>query len=96
MLWAKAQGFDDFNLGMAPLSGIPSGQHLPIWNQIVQAVRLGGERYYNFQGLREFKAWFYPEWEPNYLASAGGARRPLIVTNIASLIAGTAGGVIRR
>ena len=96
MLWARAQGFAEFNLGMAPLSGIPSGQHLPIWNQIAKAVRLGGERYYNFQGLREFKEWFHPEWESSYLASAGGARRPLIVTNIASLIAGTAGGVIRR
>lgn len=96
MLWARARGFAYFNLGMTPLAGIPSGQHLPIWNQIAQAVRLGGERYYNFQGLREFKAWFYPEWESSYLASAGGARRPLIVTNIASLIAGTVGGVVRR
>jgi phosphatidylglycerol lysyltransferase len=96
MSWAKQQGFAEFNLGMVPLAGIQGGQHSPMWNQIVHAVRLGGERYYNFQGLREFKAWFYPEWEPNYLASAGGARRPLIVTNIASLIAGSAGGVVRR
>jgi phosphatidylglycerol lysyltransferase len=96
MLWAKGEGFAHFNLGMVPLAGISAGQDAPIWNQIMSAVRLGGERYYNFQGLREFKAWFYPEWEPSYLASAGGTKRPLIVANIATLISGGANGVVRR
>jgi phosphatidylglycerol lysyltransferase len=96
MLWAKREGYVQFNLGMAPLAGIPAGQDGPIWNQIVSAVRAGGERYYNFQGIREFKEWFYPEWEPSYLASAGGTKRPLIVANIASLVSGGASGVLRR
>ena len=60
MLWAKREGYAQFSLGMAPLAGISGGQDGPIWNQIVSAVRMGGERYYNFQGIREFKAWFYP------------------------------------
>lgn len=96
MLWAKAEGYTQFNLGMAPLAGIEAGADGPVWNQIVSAVRAGGERYYNFQGIREFKGWFYPEWEPSYLASPGGAKRPLIVVDIATLISGGSGGVIGR
>ncbi len=96
MLWAKAQGFADFNLGMVPLSGIRTGTVAPLWNQIAEAVRVGGERYYNFRGLRAFKEWFHPEWEPSYLVSPGGIRRPVIVASIASLISGGAAGLIRK
>ena len=96
MLWARAQGFGDFNLGMVPLSGIRTGRVSPLWNQIAGAVRVGGERYYNFRGLRAFKEWFHPEWEPSYLASPGGIRRPMIVASIASLISGGAAGLIHK
>ena len=96
MLWARAQGYGDFNLGMVPLSGIRTGTVAPLWNQIAGAVRIGGERYYNFRGLRAFKEWFHPEWEPSYLASPGGMRRPVIVASIASLISGGAAGLVRK
>jgi phosphatidylglycerol lysyltransferase len=68
----------------------------PVWNQIGLAVRGVGERYYNFKGVREFKDWFYPDWEPTYLVSPGGTARPIILANIASLISGSARGVFRR
>jgi phosphatidylglycerol lysyltransferase len=96
MLWAKREGYAQFNLGMVPLAGISAGEDGPLWNQIMSAVRAGGERYYNFQGLREFKAWFYPEWEPSYLASPGGTKRPLIVANVATLVSSGMSGVVRR
>ena len=95
MLWSRAQGYAHFNLGMVPLSGIRTGAGAPVWNQLAAAIRIGGERYYNFQGLREFKAWFYPEWEPSYLVSPGGTRRPIAVANIATLIAGGRAGLVR-
>ena len=96
MLWAKAQGFNDFNLGMVPLSGIRTGNVAPLWNQIAGAVRVGGERYYNFRGLRAFKEWFHPEWEPSYLVSPGGIKRPVIVASVASLISGGPAGLVRK
>jgi phosphatidylglycerol lysyltransferase len=96
MLWAAREGYAWFNLGMVPLAGIRTGTVAPLWNQLVGAMRIGGERYYNFEGLREFKAWFYPEWEPSYLVSPGGTRRPMIIANIAALIAGSARGIVRR
>ena len=96
MLWAKAQGYAEFNLGMVPLAGIRTGSVAPLWNQLAGAVRRSGERYYNFKGLREFKEWFHPEWEPSYLVSPGGIRRPVIVASIASLISGGPTGLIRK
>jgi phosphatidylglycerol lysyltransferase len=94
MRWSREQGYAYFNLGMVPLSGIRAGAVAPLWNQLASAMRIGGERYYNFQGLRNFKEWFHPEWEPSYLVSAGGTKRPIIVANVAALISGGASGVI--
>ena len=96
MFWARDQGYSWFNLGGAPLSGIRASAVTPLWNQIMLAARGVGERYYNFQGLRNFKDWFYPEWEPMYLVSPGGTRRPIVLANIASLISGSARGVFRK
>ena len=95
MLWGKAQGFRWFNLGMAPLSGLSRHTGAPIWNH------LGGGPWswradYNFQGIREFKQWFYPEWSPRFLVSAGGTARPLVLANIASLIAGGLDGIVQK
>ena len=94
MLWGKARGYRWFNLGMAPLSGLRSSAIAPLWNQLGTAIYGHGERFYNFQGIRDFKDWFHPVWEPKYLVSAGGAARPVIIANIASLIAGGLEGVV--
>jgi phosphatidylglycerol lysyltransferase len=96
MLWAKSEGYQMFNLGAAPLSGIRTSAVAPIWNQLSVAVRGVGERYYNFKGIREFKEWFHPEWEAAYLVAPGGTKRPVVLANIASLVSGGIGGVFRR
>jgi phosphatidylglycerol lysyltransferase len=96
MLWGKNTGWRWFNLGMAPLSGIRDTLIAPLWNQLGVLLYGRGERFYNFQGVRAFKEWFYPQWEPRYLANPGGAIRPLVVANIAALIAGGYEGVVRR
>ena len=96
MLWGRETGWRWFNLGMAPLSGLRDSLVAPFWNQLGVALYGRGERFYNFQGVRAFKEWFYPQWEPKYLANPGGAMRPLIVANIAALIAGGYEGMVRR
>lgn len=96
MLWGRKQGFGWFNLGMAPLSGLSAHAGAPVWNQLSVAIRGAGERFYNFQGIREFKQWFYPEWSPRFLVSPGGTSRPVILANIASLIAGGLDGVVKK
>jgi phosphatidylglycerol lysyltransferase len=96
MLWGNARGYRWFNLGMAPLSGLHASTIAPIWHRLGTAVFGHGERFYNFQGVREFKEWFHPVWAARYLVTPGVALRPVILANIASLVAGGLEGVVRR
>lgn len=69
MLWAKAEGFLWFNLGMAPLSGMATHPLAPVWHKIGAQIAQHGGRFYGFAGLRAFKAKFDPVWTPRYLAA---------------------------
>jgi phosphatidylglycerol lysyltransferase len=90
----KAQGIDRFSMGMAPLSGLESRKGVRLWNRFGAAIFQHGGHFYNFSGLRAFKAKFDPHWEPRYLAvpSAGPPMVPL--ADAAMLIAGGTRGVV--
>ncbi|MDD2464617.1 MAG: bifunctional lysylphosphatidylglycerol flippase/synthetase MprF [Desulfobulbus sp.] len=94
ILWGKQQGYQWFNLGMAPLAGLANRPHAPLWQRAGSLVYLHGEHFYNFKGLRSYKAKFDPLWEPRYLASPGGMALPRIMTNLATLISGGAKGLV--
>jgi phosphatidylglycerol lysyltransferase len=96
MLWARDQGYQWFSMGMAPLSGFEHHRLAPLWNRLGALLFRHGEHFYNFQGLREFKDKFDPEWEPRYLAAPGGLVTPLVLTRIASLVSGGVSGVVTR
>ena len=96
MLWGKEQGFEGFSLGMAPLSGIEAQQNGTAWNQIAALTYEHGEHFYNFQGLRHYKAKFEPEWSPKYIASPGGWTLPVMLTNVAALISGGVIGLVKK
>jgi phosphatidylglycerol lysyltransferase len=94
ILWGQQQGFRWFDLGMAPLAGLENRSFAPLWNRLGALVFRHGEHFYNFQGLREYKGKFGPEWTPRYLACPGGLALPRILTNIATLISGGLKGVV--
>jgi phosphatidylglycerol lysyltransferase len=94
MLWGKAAGYRWFNLGMAPLAGLASGQLAPLWERAGALVYRYGEHFYNFEGLRSYKDKFDPVWSPRYLACPGGLALPVILADIAALVAGGAVGVV--
>ncbi len=96
MLWGREQGYQRFNLGMAPLSGLEPRALAPLWNRAGSMVFRFGEHFYNFRGLRHYKEKFDPIWEPRYLASPGGLALPRILTNVATLISGGLGGIVRK
>jgi phosphatidylglycerol lysyltransferase len=96
MLWGKEAGYRWFNLGMAPFSGLENRALAPLWNRLGALMFQHGEHFYNFQGLRQYKEKFNPEWEPRYLASPAGLALPRILTNLASLIAGGLKGVLTK
>jgi phosphatidylglycerol lysyltransferase len=96
MQWARDEGYAWFNLGMAPLAGLHNRRQAPLWNRFGALVFGRGERFYNFRGLQQYKSKFDPEWEPRYMAVPGGIALPMILANVASLIAGGLSGVVRR
>jgi phosphatidylglycerol lysyltransferase len=94
MLWGKEQGYRWFNLGMAPFSGLENRALAPLWNRLGAFVFRYGEHFYNFQGLRQYKEKFDPEWRPKYLASPGGLALPQVFANLATLISEGTKGVV--
>ncbi len=94
MLWARDQGYEWFNLGMVPLVGLQNRSFAPLWNRFGALVFGGGETFYNFRGLHQYKDKFNPKWEARYMAVPGGMTLPRILTDLTALIAGGFKGVI--
>jgi phosphatidylglycerol lysyltransferase len=88
MLWGRAQGYQWFNLGMAPLAGLEEHPLAPAWHRVGNFVFRYGEHFYNFEGLRHYKMKFRPVWEPRYLVAPGGIALPRILLDVSALIAG--------
>lgn len=87
MLNLKEQGFKEFTMGVAPLSGLEPARSRRLWDRFGALIYRHGGAFYNFSGLRHFKEKFDPEWSPRYLATSS-ARLPLIpLADAARLIA---------
>ncbi|GBF56882.1 phosphatidylglycerol lysyltransferase [Candidatus Phycosocius bacilliformis] len=71
-LWAKAQGFQAFDLNTSPLAGVEPCSSSPVVTNLAKLMFEHGEKLYNFQGVRRFKNKFHPEWEDVYLAAPKG------------------------
>jgi phosphatidylglycerol lysyltransferase len=86
--WAKQEGYQWFNLGMAPLSGSRprrcrrSGQR---WDASSTAT---ANRSTTSRGCAPTRRSSIRCWEPRYLAYPGGLALPRVVTDVSALIAG--------
>lgn len=85
--WADANGYGFVGLGMAPLAGAT-------WFPRFMHKRM--QKYYNFEGLREFKQTFDPEWSPRYLATSPGITRTVAGAHVAALTSGGVSGIFRK
>lgn len=88
MKWGRTQGYQWFNLGMAPLAGLERHPLAPAWHRVGNFVFRYGEHFYNFEGLRRYKTKFEPVWEPKYLVARGGLALPRVLVDVSVLIAG--------
>lgn len=95
MLWARERGYGWFDLGMAPLAGLPAHRLAPSWSKLGHLLVEHGARFYHFEGLRAFKAKFDPSWESAYLAYPGGTL-PRVLADTAALVAGGWSGIVRK
>jgi phosphatidylglycerol lysyltransferase len=73
---------------MAPLAGLEEHRLAPAWHKIGRLVYRYGEHFYNFEGLRQYKEKFLPQWRPRYLAAPGGLALPSVLLDVTTLIAG--------
>jgi phosphatidylglycerol lysyltransferase len=96
MTWGREQGYRQFALGMAPLSGFEGSPAASLWSRLGAFLYEHGESVYNFQGLRAYKEKFNPTWEPRYLAYPGGLRLPRIMADVSALVAGGYGRIFRK
>jgi phosphatidylglycerol lysyltransferase len=88
MLWGRAQKYQWFSLGMAPLSGLEEHALAPTWHKLGRMVQRYGETFYHFEGLRKYKEKFLPVWRPRYLATAGKFGVAGALLDVTSLISG--------
>ncbi|OWW20311.1 bifunctional lysylphosphatidylglycerol flippase/synthetase MprF [Noviherbaspirillum denitrificans] len=93
MQFGAREGYQHFNLGMAPLSGLEQHPLAPAWHRMGTLIFRQGEVFYNFKGLRAYKDKFNPIWRPKYLAAPGGLALPIALLDVAALIAGDIKGV---
>jgi phosphatidylglycerol lysyltransferase len=96
MSWGKTEGYRWFNLGMAPLSGLQTHPFAPVWNRVGCFVFRHGAHFYDFEGLRRYKAKFAPQWIPKYVAVAGRLTLARALLDIACLASGGAKNICRR
>jgi phosphatidylglycerol lysyltransferase len=71
-LWAKAQGYAQFDLNTAPMAGVEPSADAPLTTTLAKLAFEHGERFYNFKGVHRFKKKFHPEWEDVLLAAPRG------------------------
>lgn len=73
--YVSESGFERFNLGLCPLSGLDNNdQENTAIDNLLKFVYANGDRFYSFSGLRRFKAKYEPEWTSRYIAFRGGIR----------------------
>ncbi len=94
LLWGKQQGYDFFNLGMAPLSGLEPHPLAPFWNKVGNTIFRFGHEFYNFEGLYQYKNKFDPQWQPRYLAAPSGFSTASALLAVTTLISGNIKGLL--
>lgn len=65
--WAKEEDYEEFYLGMAPLSNVGDKKYSGTKEKAIRLIYEYGNKFYSFQGLRYFKEKFHPEWSGRYI-----------------------------
>jgi len=85
ILHFKEDGFEWLSLGMAPLAGLERTPLTSPWHRVAWLLWQGGNRFYNFRGLRGFKDKFHPVWQPRYYAASGTVAPFIALADVAAL-----------
>jgi phosphatidylglycerol lysyltransferase len=94
--WGREQGYQAFEFGMAPLSGLEDRPLAPIMSRVGNLLFERGEEIYNFQGVRRYKGKYDPLWQPRYIAGPHKWQIPILMADIGLLASGGAAGLAKR
>ena len=86
ILHAKEAGYTWFDLGMAPLSGVGRSPWSPRDERVLKLAYALGNRFYNYQGLRQYKEKFSPQWRGVYMAYPRGRPLPVVLMDVTALV----------
>ncbi len=67
ILWAQSEGYSRFNMGMATLSNVGQVPYGHIREKFAGRFYEHFNGLYSFQGLRQYKSKFNPDWESRFL-----------------------------
>jgi phosphatidylglycerol lysyltransferase len=72
MLLLREEGYDTFDLGLAPLAGVGDRHGAPLEERALSHLSERLTRFFSYKGLRNYKAKFEPDWEDRFLSYRGG------------------------
>lgn len=80
----RYEGWQEFDLGLAPLSGLEDGR---VGERGLHILYEYSDRWFSFRGLRKFKEKFKPSWQPIHLAYTGTlSRLPAVALAVNELL----------
>ena len=94
--WGRAQGYEAFEFGMAPLAGLDDRPLAPIMSRVGNLLFERGEEIYNFQGVRRYKDKYDPLWQNRYVAAPHKWNIPLLLADVGLLSSGGMAGLAKR
>jgi phosphatidylglycerol lysyltransferase len=94
--WGRGQGYVAFEFGMAPLAGLEDRPLAPIMSKVGRLLFERGEDFYNFQGVRRYKAKYDPLWQPRYIAAPHKWAIPILLADVGLLSSGGVAGLAKR
>lgn len=94
--WGRAQGYEAFEFGMAPLAGLEDRPLAPMMSRVGRLLFERGEEIYNFRGVRRYKDKYDPLWQPRYMAAAHKWAIPILLADLGLLSSGGVAGLAKR
>ncbi|HEX4143441.1 MAG TPA: bifunctional lysylphosphatidylglycerol flippase/synthetase MprF [Pirellulales bacterium] len=86
MLWARAEGYAWFNLGLAPSAGAGEETASTLERHVTPFPLWSGAEEDNPRQTRQFKDQFDPVWTPRFLVSPGGVAPQSVLAHLAALV----------
>jgi len=94
--WGRAQGYEAFEFGMAPLAGLDDRPLAPMMSRVGKLLFERGEEIYNFQGVRRYKDKYDPVWQSRYIAAPHKWTIPLLLADVGLLSSGGMAALAKR